>query len=274
MTTHFKGPVSGAKTAWAGGGADVPIDAISHDDWVVYHNDFIHFADYDATNDWTLTQVSAGGSAAINALPTLPNGVLVLDCPANLDGPIVQFDKNRMHYLAAASSATVVATETVFACRFSVLDVSTSSVFVGLAESESGGTGNVLTTPTAGTTSDTHIGFVSNNVLAGAFTATAAGSVDTTAVTTAGVFTLTDGDWIDVAVRAVGQTEAHFYYRPVGRSADSRRTRRDWIELPTLTTTEAWDASMFPTFAVLGAAAGDDLYIDRIVWAVKRDLTI
>lgn len=270
--THFNGPLSGSPTAWAGGGADLPIDAISGDDWFVYANDFFLTNDYDATNDFTLTAIT-GGTAALEASNI---GLLRLDAPAQNQGPIVQLDGPAGNatpgVLPTAGSTTAEPSVAILAARFALLDADTTDAFVGLAELNA--TSAVLTAAGA-LTSDTHAGFHVTNALNGVFQISVAGDDDTAAVTQASAFTATDTAFVDVAVRIEGTTSASFYWRPAGKVPNSRPFRpHPWASIGTLTAAAAWDARMYPTIALVGDAASDYLDLDRIVFAVKRDLTI
>jgi hypothetical protein len=271
MSTHFQGPLAGAISALGGVGADVPINGVSLQDWSLYFNDFHLVSDYDATNDWSLTQISGGGSAALVA--DAPNGTLRLDCPADNDGPVIQLDDGSIAYNpVAAVAGTNVASESVFAARFNLADVSASAAFIGLAELHA--TSAVLVAPeTAATTSDTHAGFYTSDAASGVFVATAAGQTDTTAVTIPSAFTVADSTYVDVAVRVIGTSQAHFAYRPSGRN-EAQRKVPGWVYLGGLTTADAWNANMFITIGTLGGGTGDDLDLDWVMLASKRDITI
>lgn len=275
MATHFKNPLFGSVDAGDGAFAYVPVDAFQDRDWMVYRNDFLLVRDYDATNDWTLTAIT-GGSAALVADQN--EGILQLDCPADQQGPIIQLDKGSIGITPAASSTTAVATEAVFACRFRLLDAGASSFFVGLAEVH--GVGEEVLEAAGTTAADTHAGFIQadpNTATAGAINVTAAGQTNATAVTgTAGsYFTLADNTFVEVAVRITGLDTAEFYYRPSGRVTNSPvLSGPPWARVATLTTADDWDTVMFPSIALAGSGTGDDLDVDWVVFAVKRDLTL
>ena len=267
--TAFRGPLLGSSASMAGALENAPIDLLARTQWVTYFNDFTEEdADYDTTADWSLTQVSAGGSASIIDSPL---GILQLDCPADEDGPIVQLDKS-----ATAGNASIgvtpadrvvgtsVNTEAVFASRFRMLDVSAQGIFVGLAELN--GSSAVRATPQGAITSDTHIGFAQADSDAGSIYFTVAGNDDTAAVTETGILStaLADSGWIEVAVRAVG-TDKYFGY--------IRKPGGNWQEVAKGTLSTGWDAQMLITLANIGGGTGDDLDVDYVMLAVKRDLT-
>lgn len=269
--THFEGPILGSGSSMAGALRDGPIDLFARSPWSVYFNDFqLIDVDYVTTTDWSLTQVSGGGSASILVnSATADIGVLRLDCPTNLDGPIVQLDGSGSAGTApigvtpaAATSGTSIATDAIFAARYRILDVSAQGTFVGLAELN--GSSAVIAQPTGGITSDTHIGFHTDST--GAMIFTTAGNDDTAASTTTGFHTLTDSDWIEVAVRATGTTGAKGYVRIPG-------VENKWQEVASTTLSTGWDAQMLITMANIGSGAGDDLDVDYVMLAVRRDVT-
>ena len=271
--SHYQGPLLGSNRAVGGALADAPLELASRPDWFVYENDFTQIEqDYLATTDWSLTQVSAGGSASILAATgASETGILRLDCPANLDGPIVQLDGSAaaglspLGFTPSASSATALPSECYFAARFAIQDVSAQGTFVGLAELNSQTA--VIATPTGGITSDTHCGFHTDS--SGTLIFTAAGADDTAAVTVADclITDLTDGDYVEVAMRLIGTTTAEGYVREVNTAYNE-----PWRKVGTLTTAAAWANQMLITFANLGGGTGDDLDIDYVGMAVRRNL--
>lgn len=274
MARHLQGPA--LLSGFAGGiFKDVPIEAFNTLEWAVYLNDFVVDADYDATNDFSLTQVT-DGSAAIVGGTTHNTGALRLDAPAQNQGPIIQLDSTGIAFTPnAATAGTDVHHECLLIARFALRDADASDAFVGMAESN--GTSAVLTAAGA-LTSDTHAGFHVTNALDGAFLISVAGADDTAAVTSSGVFTAADDEMVEVAVRCVGTGDegngyAQFAYRPSGRIGNLNAPQ-PWIDLGSLNTAAAWDAAMYPTIALIGDAAGDDLDLDYLAFAVKRDRSI
>lgn len=275
MSTHFQGPLAGSLNALGGAGKDVPIHGLSAQDWAVFFNDFHNDADYDATNDWTLTQVT-GGSAALQA-DLGGRGLLRLDAPAQNQGPSIQRDgAGSTVILPVAATATNAQTEAVFAARFAATDVSGTDAFVGLAES-----GAAVMSSAGALTVDTHAGFHVTVADAGAFRCSAAGSDDTNAATIESVFTLSDAEYVDVAVRITGTLLAEFYYRLSGSSASRSDGKvRPWTKAGTIdlnsdpATADAWDAAMYPTLALIGDGAADDLDVDWVLFAVRRDRSL
>tara|TARA_R110002020_G_C16062500_1_gene755569 strand:- start:18 stop:857 length:840 start_codon:yes stop_codon:yes gene_type:complete len=275
-TTRFSGPILGSSEAMAGALEDGPIGVVANTQWVEYFNDFsLLDADYDTTTDWSLTQVSGGGSAAI--IKTVANsdtGILRLDCPADNDGPIVQLDGSVAAGLSplgvtptAAVSGTSAPTDAIFASRFRILDVSGSGVFVGLAELN--GTSAIMATPEGGVTSDTHIGFAQKDSDAGSIYFTVAGDDDTAAVTDTTVLSsaLADSEFVEIAVRATGVDRYRGYVRSGGQD-------RKWTKVidGTLASGNTWDAQMLISLVNIGGGVGDDLDIDYVYFAQKRDL--
>jgi len=271
--SHWKHPHLGSDSAFAGALENIPLEIANNSDWSVYFNDFTNIDnDYVTTTDWSLTQVSAGGSASVLVdAGTADIGVLRLDCPADEDGPILQYDGSGAAGTsplgvtpAAAVAGTSIASDAVFGARFRVLDVSAQGIFVGLAELN--GSSAVIATPEGAITSDTHIGFSKTDADVGSLTFTASGDADTTADTTTGVATLTDSSWIEVACRATGVNRARGYVRLPGQNTG-------WKQVADVAMTTDWDAQMLITLANIGAGTGDDLDIDYVWLAVRRELT-
>ena len=276
-TTRFSGPILGSTDSMAGALKDAPIGAFANTQWVEYFNDFsLIDADYVTTTDWSLTQVSGGGSAAILVGATADTGILRLDCPADNDGPIIQLDGSAAAGSApigitptASTAGSAAATDAIFASRFRILDVSAQGIFVGLAELN--GTSAIRATPEGAITSDTHIGFAQADSDSGAIYFTVAGDADGDAVTATGTAVipsaLADSEWIEVAVRATGTNNYSGYVR-VGGSAGKWRE----VASGTLASGNTWDAQMLISLANIGGAAGDDLDVDYVYFAQKRDL--
>jgi len=158
---------------------------------VTYFNDFTSpDNDFDTTADWEVTQVSGGGTAAVDiTVGTIAgHGALVLDCPADEDGPIVQHDGGIAGAgfaplgitPAAAVAGTSYASDATFAAKIMVADVTEQAFFVGLAEWNT--TSAIFATPEGGITSDTHCGFYQDDSLDGAWVFGVAGDDDTAAV--------------------------------------------------------------------------------------------
>jgi hypothetical protein len=285
--TAFSGPVVGSSDANAGSLDGLPLELQSRSQWVSYFNDFndndVDFGigltgGIDIGTSWSLNQVSGGGSARIGILEAegAARGYLVLDCPANLDGPIVQRDGSLTANLfgggvnpAAAVSGTSVSTEFVFASRFAIQDVSAQGVFVGLAELN--GSSAVIGTPTGAITSDTHIGFSQAAGDAGALIFSVSGDTDTTADSITGTSVigspLTDGEFIEIAVRGKGLNQYEAFVKQGGE-------KKRWSRIGGGTSTTSWDAQMLITLANLGAGTGDDLLVDYVYLATKRDLLV
>jgi hypothetical protein len=122
-------------------GLDVPAEVINRVEYTTWFEDFIYppgndVSDVATAENIVVTQISGGGSASIIAHE---NGVMQLDCPAANDGPIVQWDTAATDVLNVPIPLNAVAgtnanTEINFGARIRVLDVSASSLFVGLAE--------------------------------------------------------------------------------------------------------------------------------------------
>jgi len=268
--TSFRGPVYGNQSSMAGALDGVPLDLFAKTKWVSYFNDFIlRDSEYDETTDWQLTQVSLGGSASIVA-GLYDFGALRLDCPANLDGPIVQLDSGAsaspgtIGVRPVAGTSTVSATDAVFASRFKMRNVSGSGIFVGLAELQ--GTSPVMATPTGGVTSENHIGFSQISTDNGSLTFTVTGN-SATAVTTPNVITIVDDEWIEVAVRARGIGHYSAYINTAGNG-------NGWTKVADgqLASGSTWESlQMMITLVNIGSAANDDLDIDYVMFSTKRD---
>jgi len=82
---RFRAPVEYARSQDSGGPlvsryAGLPVGLQLLSDCQVYHNDFLRASDFDATNDWTVTETGAAGTSALSA-DTSPSA-LVLTCDA------------------------------------------------------------------------------------------------------------------------------------------------------------------------------------------------
>lgn len=267
--THFKGPVKGSPVAGNGVFADLPIDLVDRSEWSIYHNDFLNADDYDASNDFTLTQIT-GGSASI--LTLTPHGVLQLDCPANDQGPIIQH--GRAIVAPSAASASALASEIIMLARFALTDADASDSFIGLAEPNSI---SAVITSAGALTSDNHAGFHVLNADDGVFRASVAGTADTAATTVESVFTLTDNLYVEVAVRVKGVNYVELYFRPSGvvTRVNGAPNLKKWQRVFAGAPTQVMDATfLLPTFAHVGAGTGDDLNLDYFTVLVRRNLTI
>lgn len=276
-TTRFSGPILGSTDSMAGALEDAPIGVYANTQWVEYFNDFnLIDADYIVTTDWSLTQVSSGGSATVLVGANADTGMLRLDCPADNDGPIIQLDGSAAAGSAplgitptAATAGSAAATDTIFASRFRMLDASAQGIFVGLAELNA--TSAIRATPEGAITSDTHLGFAQADSDAGAIYFTVAGDADGDAVTVTGTSVipdaLADSEWIEVAVRATGTDRYRGYVREGGSAGRWRK-----IADGTLASGNTWDAQMLISLANLGGGTGDDLDVDYVYFAQKRDL--
>ena len=277
--TAFSGPVVGSSDAFGGAIEGLPLDLQARSQWVTYFNEFNDLTANDITTaDLSVTQVSGGGTVRIGILAAegADRGYLVLDCPADEDGPIAQWDWSIAAGLAgtgvtpaAAVAGTSVASEFVFASRFAIQDVSAQGIFVGLAEINSGSA--VIATPEGAITSDTHIGFSQSDADAGAIIFSVSGDTDTTADSITGTNVigtpLTDGEFIEVAVRGKGVNKYEAFVKVGGAGAR-------WRKIGGGTATTSWDAQMLITLANLGGGVGDDLLVDYVYLATKRDLLV
>ena len=269
MSTSFKGPILGNADSMAGALSGAPVGLFADSRWGVYFNDFNHAGiDYvESIGQWTATPVSFGGTALI--VEGNDNGILRLDCPNNLDGPIVQFDSEAAAGLSilgvtpTAGSATASESDALFVSRFRISNVLTEGIFVGLAELNA--SSPVIGTPGGAITSDTHIGFSQAAGDNGSLIFSAAGSVAAAAEATTSVVTLANLEWVDIAVRARGTGHYAGYVKKGGQNSN-------WAKVAEGTLASPWNAQMLITFANLGAGTGDDLDIDYCSLSVKRDL--
>jgi len=258
----------------AGALEDAPIELFGRSQWITFFDDFKEVdQDYSITNDWRITQLTSGSASILLS----ENGWLRLDVSVLNQGPIVQLDSNATAgngNIAITPAAAVVDTsidsEAIFASRFRIMDVSASTIFVGLAELNA--TSALLTTNRAVlTTSDNHAGFHQINSDVGALRFTAAGTSAGSALSITGTDVLqnplTDGQIVEVAIRVIGTHRAIGYVRTQG-------THNRWQKIGVIHTTNPWDDQMLISFGNVGAGAGDDLEIDYVFFATKRDLTL
>jgi hypothetical protein len=271
--TAFSGPVLGNADSLGGAGINLPIEIINlSDNWSVYFNDFNKKSDY-STDDFTVTQVGATGTVTVEL------DALRLDVTTDDDGAQVQLDGSVATGLApightptAAVADTSAAAQTVFGARFKIMDVSASGIFVGLAELISGGSG-ILADSSSSVTSDTHVGFSQQDSDNGAIIFSAAGDDDTAADEVNGTDVMStpllDGIWVEVAIRMTGAAQ----YEAWVKTQASTTLKYNKIASGTIADSN-WDKQLLPTFACLGAATTDDLWIDYVFVASKRNLLI
>lgn len=272
MAVHFKGPIFGSSETAGGALEGAPIELISRSEWVTYFNDFNNIdKDYLTTTDFSLTQVSGGGSAAVQPFAGGYTGFLRLDCPADEDGPIVQFDSSAaagtgcLAYSPFDESAgSYYASEAVFMSRFRINDITGCGTFVGLAELNASSA--IKATPQGAITSDTHIGFAHRDSDNGAVYFTVAGN-DDTAATTASAVTVASFGWVEVALKLKGTKTYHAYVKESGAN-------KKWNLVASGQLSTGWDAAMLISFVNIGGGAGDDLDVDYVGLAVKRDTTV
>jgi hypothetical protein len=238
------------------------MDVINRIDYWVYFNDFNQHDSYDATNDWELTQVSGGGSCALVTDASNYFGMIQLDCPADADGPVIQLMNVGLPSCAEAVAGTSAATEFVMGCRYRLLDAGASSHFVGFAENHD--TSAVL--PIA---SDNHVGFHEADPDTTSATVNFRYSGTTyAAADTDGSFTLEDNTWVNVVVTVNG-TQAVAGYA----MKEHATTGFDWKLIGSGETTTAINDVLIPTIALTGSGTGDDMDVDYIWVAIKRNLT-
>lgn len=260
--TAFSGPVLGDFRALGGAGELKPIEFTGRADNVFYWNDFLTVADYNATDDFSLTQVSANGSADFTTSET---GVLRLAVEAANDGPIIQLDGNSTGNNlgitpAAAVAGTSVASDAMCVFRIACRDADATDFFVGFADNPAS---EVLTAAGA-LTSDNHAGFHLLDANDGVILFSAAGTADTSALTTTNITTLSDDTFVELGVRVTGVNRARGYLRVAGGG---------WRKVADITTTNNYDGRMFITMAAVGVGSGDDLDVDYIGFSKLRDLT-
>ncbi len=273
-TSRFKGPLLGSTSAMAGAMEDAPIHSLGETEWVTYFNDFTQVdKSYIPTTDWSATVFTAGTQTIAVDVDDLGIGILRLDGGAGTNqGVVTQLDGSAaagrapIGYDFAAGSGSAHPSECFFACRFRILDVDKQSVFVGLAELH--GTSNVLLTSTSTlTASDNHIGFHQIDTDDGALRFTTAGTAVANLNTDTSVLpsNLLDGGWIEVAVRASGTLGYSGYIRTPGGS---------WTKVAGADAGTAWNEQMVITLGNMGTGAGDDLDVDYVLFARKRDVVI
>jgi hypothetical protein len=277
---HWKGPLFGSDQALAGGAEGVPADFMARTEWVSYFNDFTNIdtdfgigldAAVDVGEDWSATNATSSSASILVNAATADIGILRLDCAGSSDEIIVQRDGSGSVNLSplgitpSAASTTAVRSEAVFAARYRILDVSAQNIFVGLANINANSTLGVLSAPGSGISADTHAGFHSDQ--SGVMVFTAAGDDDTNADTVTNFGTLVDSEWVDVCVRVEGLNRAQGFIRREGQTPG-------WSKVADISVTDNWDTQMLVTLANVGALAGDDLDVDWVYFATKRDLVI
>jgi hypothetical protein len=270
VTTHYSGPLEGSKQAGGGGLAGLPIGPLSAMDMsVVMDVDFNKAGDYDNVVDWTVTAITAGTAGIVTgASGILAPGNLRLDAPAQDQGLILQYNTA---LVPGAASASAVTSEIIFWARFALRDADASDCFVGLAQLNA--LSAVLTSAGA-LTSDCHAGFHCTNADNGVLRISTAGATAASATKTESIYTLSDDEKIDVCVHVTGTGAAAFYFRASGVASDSMRNPTAWKLAGRLAPEASYSTPFLPTIALVGDAAGDDLDLDRVVCAVKRDLTV
>jgi hypothetical protein len=271
MSTSYKGPLLGNPDSFAGALAGTPVDFAGRADWITYFNDFIQEGiDYNETTFWTETAYTTGAATIHNAAG-YDMGVLKLDGGATADdGTVAQLDGGAsqgsatLGVLPADASSVLHATDALMVTRWRYHDVDDMAVFVGLAELEA--TSSVLVDTATLTTSDNHIGFHAIETDAGSIRFSTAGTAAANVVQDTSVLgtPLADAGWIETAVRVVGTTTYESWVRVPGG---------EWYAVARGTGT-AFNAQMVPTFACIGDSVGDDLDIDYMYFAKRRNLTI
>lgn len=246
--------------------AQVPIEIVNRRHYVYYFNDFIQDRDYDAANEFTLTQVGAAGSADFIQADNAANGVLRLTVAGANTGPIVQLDGDEgtsnesapIVVPAAAVAGTSIASRHWMGARVALRDADATDAFIGLAELNA--TSAVLTGAGA-LTSDNCAGFHLLDASNGVFTFSAAGTATANTQQVAAVVTAADDTWIEFGVEIIGNRWARGYVNGalVGTIDNGANVFND---------------NMFITLAAIGGAAGDDLDVDYVWLSYKRNLLV
>lgn len=94
--TRFKAPVEYRRTTDGRDGfslsrfAGMPVGAQLFSDWQIWYNPFLNQLSYDATNNWTLTQVAGLGAAALSD-DVSPGHLAITNAAADNDETQIQF---------------------------------------------------------------------------------------------------------------------------------------------------------------------------------------
>ena len=272
FASRYSKGLAGNSHALGGPGVNVPIEVLNGVDTVYHFEDFIltpsaattPAADFNTGYDYIETAVTAGAGIIL----VDREGVLQLDGGAGTDdGTIIQFQ------LASSSTAegTGIPLDAVagtnqtswvsFGSRFRLLDVTNSSLFIGLADVQS--TSAVLTATTTDDPAADHVGvFKPENSEVLSFQVAGAGGVPTVAAQTQ---TIVDNTYIEIAMTLVGTTDAYFSYR--------LNTSPVWTTVnggDALVAAAGTAVNMLASFATIGQGAGDDLDIDYFWYSFPR----
>lgn len=267
MSASFKGPLLANPDSMAGALKGAPIDLFGNTQWVTYFNDFTdNDNDYVVTTAWSPTVFTAGTQAISAVYDDSGIGILTLDGGAGANqGVVTQLDGSAAAGRATFGYTPIANGAAIFASRFRIKDVTNSAIFVGLAELHA--TSNVLlTNAQTVTASDNHIGFHQISTDAGALRFTTAGTAIANLVTDTSILgtALADDGWIEVACRIDGTSGYSGFVRVPGQSTN-------WTKVASGSGT-AFNEQMVISLGVLGAAGGDDLDVDYVMLATKRDV--
>lgn len=258
---HHRGPILGDDRAGPLRGLPMEIALAFPQDGnsVLWFNDFLNDADYDATNNWTATIIAAGSTVALvaDAADTEGLGLLQFDNDAVDEGHILQLDHRVV--LHAAATAALRPSQAAMGARFSLADANATDIFIGLAELNA--TSAVITAAGA-LTSDNHAGFHKLSA-ATELTFSAAGTTTASALTTVTTSpTLANGGvntgFVDVAIYVEGENLARGYI--------------NGVRVAEISTTTPWDGALLLTLASVAALAGDDMFVDYVWHAHRRNL--
>lgn len=194
---HFKGPLYGDQFAMGGVLNGLPLELAGRVETIVWFNDFLRGeADYDDTADWTESTIGAGTGATVAIDTDVHGGVLLVDGGTADDSGI----QTEFTGASGAGEFLVPADNKWFAfgARFKKDDANSGAMFVGLNETLTT-TDLIVATDGLLTNVTNAIGFYTGETSASL--ALVAKRSDGSKTTSAGIATLTDDTYVDVAVR-------------------------------------------------------------------------
>lgn len=243
----------------AGGGLfmSAPPELMQASQWSVYYNDFLTAADFDTTNDWTVTAIKNGGGGAATAALVADTALGLVrftpEAAANTGSQIQLTAGGPGEFVLPAAGRTII-----FEARVSIATPQIQDFVIGLAETQAvAGTSGVIDETGAWVDADAVV-FNCNDADAG--------------IVEAAYEDPTVGNLIDVGdVCAAAISNATFYrfgIRIVGQ--DYLEWYVDGVRKQTVTAANPLTNNLCITFANVGDAASETMDLDYVLLAQTR----
>lgn len=261
---HSRGPQYGDQFSMGGLLNGFPIDLYGRSETFVWFNDFVQTSDYDATNDWTASDIGAPAAATSGIDNLAPGGQLVVNA-GTTDSTGTQLEYTKVEFVTPTTDKWFA-----MAARFKVSVAAKSAFFVGLGPAM--GATDFLTGATGAIAATNCIGWWKN--MATANLALVGKRSSGSKAGSAGVTTMADDTFVSVGfVAQVGTISSDTlngtiipYIRAVGADGNPR-----WKQAAASFTTAIPNTTLSPVLAATNEAGDDcDVTVDYLWTAFER----